>query len=222
MNRLENRCRRIRMEKEKRKMRPAWIVLTGLVSAGILAFGLLLVFISIQEGKVVKKAEDLKDDFDAVIVLGAQVKPDGEPSVQLAWRLDTAAEVWKMKNVPVVVCGAKGKDEPEEEAYAMKRYLEGKGIPPDMILTDPDSFNTEQNLKHAKKLLDEYPESVRKVVIVTSDYHVPRSMALAGDLGMTATGIGSPCLQEFWIKNHARESLAWCKYWVNKYFHLKL
>ena len=144
------------MEKEKWKIRPAWIVLTGLVSAGILAFGLLLVFISIQEGKVAKKAEDLKDDFDAVIVLGAQVKPDGEPSVQLAWRLDTAAEVWKMKNVPVVVCGAKGKDEPEEEAYAMKRYLEGKGIPPDMLLTDPDSFNTEQNLKHAKKLLDEY------------------------------------------------------------------
>ncbi len=210
------------MGKKRKKLRPAWKVLIGLVSAGILAFGLLLAYICVQEGKVAKKAEDLKEDFDAVIVLGAQVKPDGTPSVQLSWRLDTAAEVWKRKNVPVVVCGAKGKDEPEAEAVTMKRYLEEKGIPPEMILTDPESFNTEQNLENAGKLLEEYPEPIRKVVIVTSDYHVPRSMALAGDLGLTATGIGSPCLQEFWIKNHGREALAWCKYWANKYLHLNL
>ena len=210
------------MKKGRKKLRPAWKVLICLISAGILAFGMLLAYICVQEGKVAKDAESLKEDFDAVIVLGAQVKPDGIPSVQLSWRLNTAAEVWAKKNVPVVVCGAKGKDEPEAEAFTMKRYLEDKGIPSEMILTDPDSFNTKQNLEHAKKLLDEYPDPIRKVVIVTSDYHVPRSMALAGDLGMTAAGIGSPCLQEFWIKNHGREALAWCKYWVNKYLHLNL
>ena len=158
----------------------------------------------------------------AVIVLGAQVKQDGTPSVQLTWRLDSAAEVWAKKNVPVVVCGAQGKDEPEPEAYTMKRYLAERGIPPDMILTDPDSYNTEQNLNHAKKLLDEYPEKISRVIIVTSDYHVPRSMALAEDAGLDASGIGSPCLQEFWIKNHGREALAWCKYLLKKYLHLKL
>ena len=126
------------------------------------------------------------------------------------------------KNVPVVVCGAKGKDEPEPEAYTMKRYLEEKGIPGEIILTDPDSYNTEQNLQHAKVLLDAYPKEIRKVIIVTSDYHVSRSMALAGDLGMDASGIGSPCLQEYWIKNHGREALAWCKYWLKKYLHLKI
>ena len=179
-------------------------------------------YVCVREGKVPKQAEELQTDYDAVIVLGAQVKPDGTPSVQLGLRLDRAAEVWERKHVPVVVCGAQGKDEPEPEADAMKKYLQGKGVPEDMILTDPDSFNTEQNLDHAKKLLDEYPGEIRKVVIVTSDYHVPRSMALAEDLGLDAAGVGSPCLQEFWLKNHSREALAWVKYWMKKYLHLNL
>ncbi len=210
------------MGMKKKTKHPALKFIALLALLAVAAFALLLVHICIQEGKVPRQVSEIPEDYDAIIVLGAQVKPDGEPSVQLGWRLDRASEVWNRKNVPVVVCGAQGKDEPEQEAYTMKRYLEGKGIPAEMILTDPDSFNTQQNLSNAKKLLTAYPQEIRKVVIVTSDYHVPRSMALAGDLGLEATGIGSPCLQEYWIKNHGREALAWCKYWLNKYLHLNL
>ena len=64
--------------------------------------------------------------------------------------------------------------------------------------------------------------TARSVLIVTSDYHVPRSVALAEDLDLDATGIGSPCLSEYWIKNHSRETLAWVKYWLKKYLHLNL
>lgn len=207
----------------KRKTKhPVLKFLVSLILLAAAAFGLLLGYICIQEGKVPGEVSQIQADYEAIIVLGAQVKPDGVPSVQLTWRLDRAVEVWEKKNVPVVVCGAQGKDEPEPEAYTMKRYLAEKGIPENMILADPDSFNTEENLRNAKKLLDDYPEEIRKVCIVTSDYHVPRSMALAGDLGLEATGIGSPCLKEFWIKNHSREALAWCKYWLKKYLHLNL
>ena len=161
------------------------------------------------------------DSFDAIIVLGAQVKPDGNPNVQLSWRLDAAYDVYMLKAVPVVVCGAQGRDEPLPEAVAMKKYLAEKGIPEDDILTDPESFNTSQNLKNAAKLLENRTD-IRKVLIVTSDYHVPRSMALARDLGFDACGLGSPCKPEYWLKNHAREALSWCKYWVVKYLHLPL
>jgi len=201
---------------------PVLRLLSALVLLAAVLYGLLVAYVCIQEGKVAKEVSELTDDYDAVVVLGAQVRPDGTPSVQLGWRLDSAAEVYERKHVPVVVCGAQGKDEPETEASAMKRYLISKGVPEDMILTDPSSFNTQQNLEHAKELLDKYPQEIRKIVIVTSDYHVPRSMALAGDLGLDASGIGSPCLPEYWIKNHSREALAWCKYWLNKYLHLNL
>ena len=210
------------MAKGKKKKHMVFKTILIIAALGIVAFCSLTGYICVQEGKVPKTAGELETDYDAVIVLGAQVKADGEPSVQLSLRLERAAEVWARKPVPVVVCGAKGKDEPEPEAFTMKQYLMDKGIPEEMILTDPDSYNTEQNLENAKKLLLDYPAGIRKVVIVTSDYHIPRSVALAEDLELDATGIGSPCLPEYWIKNHSRETLAWVKYWLKKYLHLNL
>ena len=195
-------------------------VILCIILAGTALFGGVLAMVCVQEGKTPKELNS-DMEYDAVIILGAQVKPDGTPSVQLTWRLDAAKDAWDMRNVPIVVCGAQGRDEPMTEADAMEIYLSARGVPGDMILKDPASFNTVQNLKNAKRLLDDYPE-VRNVLIVTSDYHVPRSLAIAGDLGYAATGLGSPCLPDYWIKNHARETLAWCKYWAVKYLHLPL
>lgn len=97
----------------------------------------------------------------------------------------------------------------------MKQYLVGKGVAESDILTDPNSFNTRQNLKNAGELMKNRPE-VQRVLVVTSDYHVPRSLALAKDQGYEAVGLGSPCKPEYWLKNHAREALSWVKYWGMK------
>lgn len=206
--------------KDKKKKHILLRIVLILAVAGILAYAAVVVYVCVREGSVPKSVADA-EEYDAIVVLGAQVTPDGNPSVQLGWRLDAACEAWQRKRVPVVVCGAKGKDEPTTEAEAMARYLAGKGIPEEDILKDPDSFNTNQNLRNAASLLQQMPE-VRKVLIVTSDYHVPRAMALAEDLGFDACGLGSPCKPEYWLKNHAREALAWCKYWGRKYLHLPL
>ena len=195
-------------------------LIIGIIVLLIVLYAGVVGMVCIREGRV-QKTVPAAEDYDAIIVLGAQVKPDGSPSVQLSWRLDAAYEAWTQKNVPVVVCGAQGNDEPMPEAEAMSLYLENKGVPAAAILKDPDSFNTNQNLKNAAKLLRDLP-GIQKVMIVTSDYHVPRAMALARDLGFDACGMGSPCKQEYWIKNHAREALAWCKYWARKYLHLPL
>ena len=121
----------------------------------------------------------------------------------------------------MVVCGAQGRDEPMTEAEAMKKYLTDRGVNEEDILADPESFNTRQNLENAAKLLK--GEAITgKVLIVTSDYHVPRSLALASDMGLDGIGLGSPCKPEYWIKNHAREALAWVKYWGRKYLRLPL
>ena len=204
---------------KKRKPWPVRLII-WLLSIGIVIFALLIGYVWTNE-KGVATTVPSADSYDAIIILGAQVRPDGSPSVQLSWRLDAAAEAWKNRNVPVVVCGAQGKDEPMPEAVAMKQYLMEKGVSETDILTDPDSFNTRQNLENAGALLREKPE-ISKVLIVTSDYHVPRSLALARDQGFDASGLGSPCKPEYWLKNHAREALAWVKYWGVKYLHLPL
>ncbi len=198
---------------------PLRLLLTLLV-IGILLFAALLLNVVIREKQVYTKVEQVKD-YDAIIVLGAQVKPDGNPSVQLTWRLEAAAEAWKRKAVPVVVCGAQGSDEPMPEAVAMKEFLMRSGVEESSILTDPDSFNTRENIANAAKLLSDR-SGIEKVLIVSSDYHVPRAVALAQDLKIRAEGLGAPCLPEYWIKNHAREALAWVKYWLQKYLHINL
>ena len=195
-------------------------ILISLFILAILTYTGIIGYVCLAEGSVLKTVP-ASENYDAIIVLGAQVTPDGSPSVQLGWRLDAAYDAWKQKAVPVVVCGARGKDEPVAEADAMDQYLVNNGIPASDILKDPDSYNTNQNLQNAAALLQNLAD-VRKVLIVTSDYHVPRSLAIAKDLGYDACGMGSPCKPEYWLKNHARDAQAWCKYWGQKYLHLPL
>ena len=82
------------------------------------------------------------------------------------------------------------------------------------ILVDETSVNTRQNIANAIQPL---PPGADEVLIVTSDDHLPRAMAIARDLGLRPSGAGSPIKQEYWLKNHARETLAWGKYFLVKY-----
>lgn len=182
-----------------------------LIAIGLLIYAGLVAMVVWKEKHVPPM-----EDYEAIIVLGAQVRPNGEPSVQLAWRLDASIEAWKKHHCVIVVCGAQGSDEPCTEASAMKAYLVARGIPESEILMDGSSFNTRQNIANAAKALE--GRAIRKVLVVTSDFHLPRSIALAEDAGFEASGLGSRTLTGwYWIKNHCREALAWCKYWVEKY-----
>ena len=160
------------------------------------------------------------DDYDAIVVLGAQVKADGSLSLQLQWRLDAAFDAWKKNNCTIVTCGAQGGDEPAPEALVMRDYLTGLGVPEDMILTEATSTNTRENIRNAAAMLKD--RSAETVLVVTSDYHLPRAMALAEDEGLTATGLGAATKPIYWPKNYGREALAWIKYWMQKYLHLPL
>ncbi len=150
---------------------------------------------------------------EAIIVLGAQVKENGELSLQLRLRLEKALEAWNARPRPIVVCGGQGSNEPCTEADAMAEYLTAHGVPGEMILKDTGSINTYQNIANAAELLG---DQVKDVLIVTSDYHMPRSLAIARDAGFNAWGIPAKTMNEYWLKNHAREALAWVKYAVQR------
>ncbi len=188
----------------------------ALLAAGILCYGALVAFVCYQEAHVPAAA----GQDDAMIVLGAQVYPDGEPSLQLALRLEAALAEYLKNPVPIVTCGGQGPNEPRPEGDVMRDWLVLKGVDPADVLADDTSVSTRGNIHNAITLLKEYnPASVR---IVTSDYHLPRALAIARDEGLTATGTGSPCKPEYWAPNHFREALAWVKYWGQKYLNLPL
>ena len=184
-----------------------------LIALGILCYGLLILYVCYEEENVALPTRIP----DAIIVLGSQVLADGTPSVQLSLRLEAAYQAYidYDTNPFIVTCGAQGHDEPRPEAVVMKEWLVERGIPAERILIDDASFNTKQNIQNAKALLDGH--DVHNILIITSDYHLPRALRLAQDTGFDAEGIGSPCYPEYWAKNHVREALAWVKYWMQKY-----
>lgn len=188
-----------------------------LAAAGVACYAALIAIVSYWEVNVPKP-----QGYDGIIVLGAQVLPTGEPSVQLQWRLDKALECYQENPCLMVVCGAQGSNEPEPEGDVMRRVLMEAGVPPEHVISDPDSEDTQQNIRNAWKILRQH--GVEKPLLVTSDYHLPRALAIARDVGLEAQGAGSPCKPglQFWLKNHMREALAWVKYWGIKYLHLPL
>lgn len=157
-------------------------------------------------------------DSQAIIVLGAQVYSDGTPSPQLELRLEAALAAWQQGPQPVIVCGAQGTNEPAPEGQVMRAWLISRGVPESQIQADVTSRNTEENLQNALALL---PPGATAVTVVTSDYHLPRALVIARDLGLQPNGIGSPCKPEYWVKNHFREVLAWGKYLGKKIGVLK-
>ena len=75
--------------------------LTALVLAGVLAYLGLVGMVWWKETHVPPM-----DDYEAIIVLGCQVKADGSLSRQLQWRLDTAYDAWLAHPCTVIVTGS--------------------------------------------------------------------------------------------------------------------
>ncbi len=192
-------------------------VLLWLLATGVVCYAALIGLVCYWEASV-----PAPSGYDGIIVLGAQVLPTGEPSVQLEWRLDKAEECYRLNPCPVVVCGAQGDNEPEPEGDVMRRVLLERGLPAEDVISDPNSLNTRQNIENGWAILSAL--GCQQPLIVTSDYHLPRALAIAADAGVEAQGAGSLCRDGFgfWFKNHSREALAWVKYWLIKYLGLPL
>ena len=148
-------------------------------------------------------------DSDVIIVLGAQVKEDGTPSVALERRLTAALESYRQERQLIIVCGAQGGNEPRPEGDVMRDWLLERGVPAKDVVAETESFNTRENLTHAKAIMEE--RGLGEALVVTSDYHVARALVLCRQVGIVATGKGSPSKPEYFIKNHFREGLSWIK-----------
>lgn len=126
---------------------------------------------------------------DTLIILGSQVVGDpARPGKSLTERLDTAI-VYLEQNpaTKVIVCGGQGHDEADSEANVMKNYLIDKGIAASRIYQEDQSTRTAQQFIYAKKLME-----LGNVVVVSSDFHLLRSIMLAKRSGVdNITGLAA-------------------------------
>ena len=149
------------------------------------------------------------DQAKYLVVLGAQMKPDG-PSKVLQYRLDAAlAYLTDHPECQVVVSGGQGADEHISEAQGMYDYLVAHGLEADRILLEDQSVNTVQNLAFSAKNFDKEKD---EILIVSNTFHVFRAVGIARRQGyQKVSGLAA---RGYWFllpNNMLREFVGVCK-----------
>lgn len=149
-------------------------------------------------------------EVDAILVLGAGVYSDGTVCPMLKDRLDTALAVYdKNASTKFLVSGDHGQVN-YNEVKAMKNYLLKNGIKSENIFMDHAGFSTYESIYRAKDIFE-----VKKVTIVTQEYHLMRAVYTARKLGLQAYGVSADKQNYPYMPHYKnREIAARCKDFV--------
>jgi uncharacterized SAM-binding protein YcdF (DUF218 family) len=135
-----------------------------------------------------------RPEGDVIVLLGGGVSggaPDltglGFPADGMLPRVVTAARLQKRLGVPVVVSGGKVFDHRDAEAPVVARVLADLGVPAGKIVQEANSRDTSENARRTKRILEE--KGFRAPLLVTSAYHMPRSVELFRKAGVAVTPV---------------------------------
>jgi vancomycin permeability regulator SanA len=127
---------------------------------------------------VFSKSYDKNITAETAIVFGAAVTPEKEPSTILRLRLEKSRQLFLENKIKtIIVSGSKG--DYYNEPTVMKNYLIEKGIPENVILKDESGFRTLETCRQAAQKFQ-----VTKAIIITQNFHLPRSSFLCSNLGI--------------------------------------
>lgn len=153
-------------------------------------------------------------DADAVIVLGYHLEGNPlRPTQALKNRLEMAYQYWlEEPEVAVIVSGGKTQGLEKSEAEVMREYLIELGIPAENILLEDQSTRTAHQFVNSMKLL-----KIESAVVVTNDFHLPRSVMLAMRSGIEqVSGLAAvtPTDTRSLITAYIREPFALLNSWL--------
>ncbi|MBE6052069.1 MAG: SanA protein [Clostridium sp.] len=186
------------------------------IAASIFIFTAGIIFMmdkvqSYGEEKIIT-SDKLPNDIDVILVLGAGIKDDGTPCDMLVDRLKTSIEVKNKlgSKVKFLLTGDHSKTD-YNEVGAMKKFIQSNcNINDSDIFLDHAGFSTYESIYRAKEIF-----KVNKMIIVTNEYHLPRAIYIANNLGIEAYGVPSD-IRNYWdIQTYEnRERLAQVKDYI--------
>jgi vancomycin permeability regulator SanA len=128
-------------------------------------------------------------EVDAVVVLGAGLRPDGSPSTYLRRRVEAGVALYRSGRAEQIILSGDAHTLPDGRPYdepgSMRAHALSLGVPDDALVLDREGFDTDATCRRAH---DEY--GVRTVVVVTQDYHLRRTLFTCGYAGLDAVGVG--------------------------------
>jgi len=136
-------------------------------------------------------------------VLGTQVEADGSPAPFLAARLALAQLLYTTGKVKVLLVSGDNSRPDYDEPDAMRSWLVNHGVPAGKVVRDYAGFDTYDSCARALRIF-----GVRRAIVVTQTFHLPRAVALCRHVGIDATGVGDDSVrasQVDWWRATVRE-----------------
>lgn len=154
---------------------------------------------------------------EVALVLGAGVRLDGQPSRILGGRLDIAHDLFLSGKVERLLLSGSPKSRGHSEPIVMRTYLLNRGIPASRLTIDESGVDTWRSCVGAA---DSY--GLRRVIVVTTAFHLHRAVWLCRKAGMEAYGVGHDAhtdgLRRVSARGARREILATIKaFWWPRY-----
>lgn len=164
------------------------IVLLILVIIFLILMYCVLIIDSVQSQtrSKIEKINKVSKTKKVIMVLGAKVKDDGTPTDILRDRLDTAMELLEKGKGSSILLTGNGQGA-NNETEVMKNYILSKNkLYEGLLIIDSYGVNTLTSIKRAKEIY-----KIDDLLIVTNEFHLPRSLFIAEEYGITAIGVPS-------------------------------
>lgn len=163
-----------------------------LTKAALAGAGVLALLVALANAYVLTSGEDSTSkiadvpETEVAIVPGALVDADGKMSTMLADRVEQAAALWHAGRVKKILVSGDHQSWSYDEPDTMRKALVRDGVPPRDVFEDHAGFDTWATMVRARSIF-----GVRKAVVVTQGFHMPRALFLAEEAGIDATGLTS-------------------------------
>ncbi|MCT7948569.1 YdcF family protein [Ancylothrix sp. C2] len=124
---------------------------------------------------------------EVAIIFGAGVWEDGTPSPMLAQRVQAGVDLYHQGKVKKLLMTGDNSSDDYNEVRAMQLYAEAQGVPAENIQLDYAGFSTYESCYRAGAVF-----GVKRAILITQRYHLPRAVYTCRSLGVEALGFGTP------------------------------
>lgn len=132
----------------------------------------------------IDKLSERKEAADAVIVLGAYVRPNGNMSLILKERVDMGIDIYNAGYANKIIMSGDHGQEDYDEVNTMKDYAISQGVPSEDIFMDHAGFSTYESMYRAREIFE-----AEDVIVVTQEYHLYRAVYDGKVLDLQVEGI---------------------------------
>ncbi len=131
-------------------------------------------------------AQDEVPSQRVAIVFGARVYSDGRLSAMLQDRVETAVQLYHSGKIQKILVSGDNRFEDYDEPGRMMEYAIKRGVPAEDIQPDYAGRRTYDTCYRAKAIFQ-----LDSAVLVTQDFHLPRTLFTCRNLGIEAVGVSA-------------------------------